>query len=259
MIDVSFAAVSIQALLNRRANPPVPKLDLSLLSQGSTFANKPAASGFSTSPLHNRAYKLSLGSSGDPWSSSPIAGPSAPSAFANGYKPTSAPFSVPEEDVGPSSGFKSSYTSPTKTRLPTSSSYTGGYSSFPSFGGDNDEDEYSGSGFGGAGSSGDLQGLEPFTSAADFSRSLTRVQVLQQTEIAGSFWDRHTVYLVQNSASRPNGHARSASTASRTSIGEGVVRRYSDWVWLNEVLERKYPARMRPVLPPKRVGSRSSL
>lgn len=259
--NIGVAAVSIQALLNRRSNPPVPKLDLASLSQGSKIGSTAASgqSGFSTSPVHNRAYKLSLGSSGDPWSSSPTAGPSAPSTFTNGYKASPAPYSIPEEAAS-SSGFKPSYTSPSRNGTSSSGAYTGGYSSFPSFG-ENDQDQYSGHGFGGSsdgGNGGDLQGLESFSSAADFSRSLTRVDVLQQAEIAGSFWDRHTVYLVINSASRPTGHARTGSTAGKASANGGVVRRYSDWVWLNEVLERKYPARMRPTLPPKRVGSKCS-
>lgn len=233
----------------------MPKLNLGTLSQAQSTMVKPGAtgqSGFSTSPVHNRAYKLSLGSSGDPWSSSPTAGPSSASTLTNGYKASQMPFSVPEESGQPS-GFKASYASPSRNGLTSSSSYNGGYSSFPAFPEDENEDGFGGAGSGSRG--GDLQGLAQFNGAAEFARSLTRVEVLQQAEIAGSFWDRHTVYLVVSTNARSHGHSRSTSSASAHGAGGGVVRRYSDWVWLNEVLERKYPARMRPTLPPKRVGS----
>jgi sorting nexin-8 len=37
-----------------------------------------------------------------------------------------------------------------------------------------------------------------------------------------------------------------------------VVRRYSDFVWLLDCLHKRYPFRQLPLLPPKRVGSKSS-
>lgn len=36
-----------------------------------------------------------------------------------------------------------------------------------------------------------------------------------------------------------------------------VVRRYSDFVWLLDCLHKRYPFRQLPLLPPKRVGSKS--
>ncbi|CCH61364.1 hypothetical protein TBLA_0E03100 [Henningerozyma blattae CBS 6284] len=37
-----------------------------------------------------------------------------------------------------------------------------------------------------------------------------------------------------------------------------VVRRYSDFVWLQEILIRRYPFRMIPELPPKKIGSQNN-
>lgn len=37
-----------------------------------------------------------------------------------------------------------------------------------------------------------------------------------------------------------------------------VVRRYSDFVWLLDCLHKKYPFRQLPLLPPKRVASKST-
>ncbi|CAO1623761.1 unnamed protein product [Parajaminaea phylloscopi] len=49
---------------------------------------------------------------------------------------------------------------------------------------------------------------------------------------------------------------KSSSTGDRTAPfgpGKTVVRRYSDFVWLNDILIRRYPFRLIPVLPPKRL------
>ena len=39
--------------------------------------------------------------------------------------------------------------------------------------------------------------------------------------------------------------------------GSKVVRRYSDFVWLLDCLQKRYPFRQFPLLPPKRVGGKS--
>lgn len=39
--------------------------------------------------------------------------------------------------------------------------------------------------------------------------------------------------------------------------GSKVVRRYSDFVWLLDCLQKRYPFRQLPLLPPKRVGRKS--
>lgn len=39
--------------------------------------------------------------------------------------------------------------------------------------------------------------------------------------------------------------------------GSSVVRRYSDFVWLLDCLQKRYPFRQLPLLPPKRVAGTS--
>lgn len=41
--------------------------------------------------------------------------------------------------------------------------------------------------------------------------------------------------------------------------GSKVIRRYSDFVWLLDCLHKRYPFRVLPLLPPKRVAGKSSL
>ncbi|KAM3164627.1 Sorting nexin MVP1 [Lachancea thermotolerans] len=60
---------------------------------------------------------------------------------------------------------------------------------------------------------------------------------------------KHTNYLVKHLVELPD---------TEPSSDRSVIRRYSDFVWLQEVLLKKYPFRMIPDLPPKRIGSHSS-
>jgi sorting nexin-8 len=46
-------------------------------------------------------------------------------------------------------------------------------------------------------------------------------------------------------------------TSSRR--GSKVIRRYSDFVWLLDCLHKRYPFRILPLLPPKRVAGRCPL
>ncbi|SCU80872.1 LADA_0B09978g1_1 [Lachancea dasiensis] len=56
---------------------------------------------------------------------------------------------------------------------------------------------------------------------------------------------KHTNYLVKHLVELPDTEPSSDRT---------VIRRYSDFVWLQEVLLKKYPFRMIPDLPPKKIG-----
>lgn len=60
---------------------------------------------------------------------------------------------------------------------------------------------------------------------------------------------KHTNYLVKHLVALPN---------TMFSKDGCVIRRYSDFNWLREVLLKKYPFRMIPELPPKRIGSQNS-
>lgn len=60
---------------------------------------------------------------------------------------------------------------------------------------------------------------------------------------------KHTNYLVKHLIVLPD---------TDPSSDRSVIRRYSDFVWLQEVLLKKYPFRMIPELPPKKIGSHSA-
>lgn len=60
---------------------------------------------------------------------------------------------------------------------------------------------------------------------------------------------KHTNYLVKHLTPLPN---------TDPSDDRTVVRRYSDFDWLQDVLLRKYPFRMVPELPPKKIGSQNA-
>lgn len=70
------------------------------------------------------------------------------------------------------------------------------------------------------------------------SKSTITLSVVPKRE--GTFFFRHVNYVVEG-----------------TLPGKGrfkVVRRYSDFVWLLECLQKKYPFRLLPILPPKRLA-----
>ena len=165
----------------------------------------------------DRKHRLSLGSTSDPWNTSTT-------SSSNGHPPgTSTP------------------------------SFTG-YANFLT----GEAEAYSSDSFGNANGLEtrdgiDSQGLPLYLGASSFSRSLKRITVEQQSHLAGSLLTRHTVYII----TVDNHHT---DQGGRNDIGNGtqsVTRRYSDWVWLNEYLSKKYPARTLLTIPPKIVGSKS--
>lgn len=60
---------------------------------------------------------------------------------------------------------------------------------------------------------------------------------------------KHTNYQVKHLVDLPN---------TETSKDRTVIRRYSDFVWLQDVLLRRYPFRLIPDLPPKKIGSQNN-
>lgn len=63
---------------------------------------------------------------------------------------------------------------------------------------------------------------------------------------------KHINYNIIRLQRLPN---EEASISSDTNMS--VVRRYSDFVWLQDVLLKRYPFRMIPELPPKKIGSQN--
>lgn len=73
----------------------------------------------------------------------------------------------------------------------------------------------------------------------DWYTDIDNIKITAAPEKEG-FLFKHINYIVE---SQP-----------RTSL---VVRRYSDFYWLWEVLLRRYPCRLVPIIPPKKIGGRS--
>ncbi|KAL6942460.1 hypothetical protein ACO0QE_003635 [Hanseniaspora vineae] len=76
---------------------------------------------------------------------------------------------------------------------------------------------------------------------------------------------KHTNYLVKYHSGQPNANKTAEATRHTDSaVGESgssrgkVVRRYSDFVWLQSVLLKKYPFRLVPELPQKMIGSQNT-
>ena len=116
-------------------------------------------------------------------------------------------------------------------------SYNGGQSGFSN----TDQSGMSG----GFGQSGDDQGNSHQSSArrplgsgvVTGSRVEEVITITMLPEMEGRFMFQHRNYEVK-SARR----------------GSNVVRRYSDFVWLLDCLQKRYPFRQLPLLPPKRVA-----
>ncbi|CCE93798.1 Mvp1p TDEL_0G04310 [Torulaspora delbrueckii] len=60
---------------------------------------------------------------------------------------------------------------------------------------------------------------------------------------------KHTNYVVKHLVPLPD---------TETSKDRSVIRRYSDFVWLQEVLLKRYPFRLIPELPPKKIGTQNA-
>lgn len=70
------------------------------------------------------------------------------------------------------------------------------------------------------------------------------VEISELPEREGVLLFKHTNYLVQHLVELPD---------SEQSTDRKVVRRYSDFFWLHQTLLTKYPFRLVPELPPKRI------
>lgn len=206
---------------------------------------------------------MSLGSQSDPWGSTNEGSTSA-TVNVNGQSSSQSnhhqedPFTASPSRYSHTSTQPPMYSPPRGERIGRSTDQNG-YSSFPRY---NEEDEdgatiggsgtgeastssytgggYPSSGTGRSSSSSDstLFNLPRYTTAQQLYNSMERIKVIQSDELQGNFLTRHTVYKV-----------------IQEKKGIEVLRRYSDWVALNDYLEGKYAGRIRLALPPKRVGS----
>lgn len=92
------------------------------------------------------------------------------------------------------------------------------------------------------------------------SKNTITVSLVPKRE--GTLFFRHVNYMVEGFVPSSLFAAASTSTSSTPSSSNGpssttkfkVVRRYSDFDWLLDSLQKKYPFRLLPVLPPKRLS-----
>jgi sorting nexin-8 len=75
---------------------------------------------------------------------------------------------------------------------------------------------------------------------ADKRENITDVRVEICTEKAGSFLLKHVNYKV--------------FSIENENDDSFVMRRYSDFIWLQEYLTKRFPFRLLPALPPKKIG-----
>lgn len=80
----------------------------------------------------------------------------------------------------------------------------------------------------------------------------------------GTLFFRHVNYIVEGvlptamlNKAAPEGSKTNASSAGTSSFK--VIRRYSDFDWLLDALQKKYPFRLLPTLPPKKIAGMITL
>lgn len=104
-------------------------------------------------------------------------------------------------------------------------------------------------GFGASGGSGGSGGggLEPNLPGRAFGGGRVTSGEVEENIIVKLLPDKEGLFMFQH-------HNYQVSSPRR---GTKVVRRYSDFVWLLDCLQKRYPFRQLPLLPPKRVGGMS--
>ena len=208
----------------------------------------PQKENISSRPRHKRQDSLGGDPESDPWASPAVPNSIPPSTAAHTVRPNgtpehiakSTPASLPQRTT---STFTTHGSSP-----PEGNSQPGGTGGV----GWNSFNGSSGAGFseqptlgGGFGDSGEGQGnresenllrrsMGASAAALQGSREIVTITMLPEKE--GMFMFQHRNYEVKS--------IRRASS---------VVRRYSDFVWLLDCLQKRYPFRRLPLLPPKRV------
>jgi sorting nexin-8 len=101
-----------------------------------------------------------------------------------------------------------------------------------------------GSGFGSSGAGGD--GPAPNAPSRSFGGGRVTSAVVEENVIITLLPEKEGMFMFQ--------HHNYQVTSPRR--GSKVVRRYSDFVWLLDCLQKRYPVRQLPLLPPKRVGGK---
>jgi sorting nexin-8 len=234
--------------------PRIPYLDQARTNAQPQLPSPEAAKASPVRPPKPRQASFGIDPTTDPWASpsnnrmppSSTAGPGVSThstspegvkSSQNGIARTTSAFTTGGQDGGsgsPSAGRSSQSEGPAWNSFNGSS---GGFSEQPTLGG----------GFGDPGD--DRSSNHPARqSTGATSQSVTlppgtgeSVAITMLPEKEGMFLFQHRNYEVK--------------TLRR---GSSVVRRYSDFVWLLDCLQKRYPFRRLPLLPPKRVQGRVS-
>ncbi|ETI21106.1 hypothetical protein G647_07450 [Cladophialophora carrionii CBS 160.54] len=243
--------ITLDGVDERRRKLPEPRIDY--LDQLRSNARPPAPSPPAAKSTPVRAPKSRQESFGadptaDPWGSPstnrlPLPSTAAHTMSTNGVAEDGA-MSTPNGIARTTSAFTTGESqgsgggSPVAER-PSDSAGTG-WNSYNGNSGGFAEQPTLGGGFGDLGNNSSRQGRDP-QSAVSQSISLPpgtgeSVTITMLPEKEGIFLFQHRNYEVK--------------TLRR---GSSVVRRYSDFVWLLDCLQKRYPFRRLPLLPPKRV------
>lgn len=186
----------------------------------------------------------------DPWASSPVAPNRMPSSAAAHTIPTSAISETYTAHINGLDNTSSTFTKradePSATGDPPkqSSSAAGDGNAWTSYngsgGGGFQDQSTTGGGFGG----GDDQSNRPGqNSQPSMTSSVVIPPGTGEVVTVTMLPEKEGMFLFQH-------HNYEVKTVRR---GSSVVRRYSDFVWLLDCLQKKYPFRRLPLLPPKRV------
>lgn len=156
---------------------------------------------------------------------------------SNGIVRTTSTFTTQGNRSSPNSDSPDDTTSGSATGWNSFNGSSGGFSEQPTLGG-------------GFGDPGDGQGPNPPSHGSQGSgaQSLVIPAGTGESVVVSMLPEKEGMFLFQH-------HNYEVKTIRR---GSSVVRRYSDFVWLLDCLQKRYPFRRLPLLPPKRVQCKLS-
>ncbi|KAK5059815.1 hypothetical protein LTR84_009698 [Exophiala bonariae] len=193
-----------------------------------SFGGDPTADPWA-SPSNNRLPPPSPAANKMPTNGIPV---DVDKTASNGIVRTTSTFTTEGNRSSPDSSSPDNTSSGAATGWNSFNGSSGGFSEQPTLGG-------------GFGDPGDGQGpnLPSHGSQGSTSQSLVIPTGTGESVIVSMLPEKEGMFLFQH-------HNYEVKTIRR---GSSVVRRYSDFVWLLDCLQKRYPFRRLPLLPPKRV------
>ncbi|KIX04288.1 uncharacterized protein Z518_05155 [Rhinocladiella mackenziei CBS 650.93] len=243
--------ITLDGVDDRRRKLPEPKI--AYIDQLRSNAHRPANTPRSNNPTPVKPQKPRRDSFGgdptsDPWASpsnnrSPPPSTAAHTMLSNGTSNHSAK-SAPNGIVRTTSTFTTGGDQPGShggSPNDSSSSPAAGWNSYNGNSGGFSEQPMLGGGFGDPGD--DQQPNRPGQDPQSAAQSVTLPPGTGENVTVTLLPEKEGMFLFQH-------HNYEVKTIRR---GSSVVRRYSDFVWLLDCLQKRYPFRRLPLLPPKRV------